>query len=175
MTEKTTIKYFLDNEFAKVPFQASEDAAGYDLFAAEAKTLLPNSCNSIELELKMAIPKDYYGKVLPRSGLLKDHFVTCDARVTDVDYRGKVSVILINHHGDKAYTVRTGDRIAQVVFMKKIDVKFERVSESALLGKTKRGIGGFGSTKKLLHYQSQAKFLLCQIIVMIVMTNFCNV
>ena len=59
--------------------------------------------------------------------------------------------------------------------MKKIDVKFERVSESALLGKTKRGIGGFGSTKKLLHYQSQAKFLLCQIIVMIVMTNFCNV
>ena len=38
------------NEFAKVPFQASEDAAGYDLFVAEAKTLLPRSCNSMELD-----------------------------------------------------------------------------------------------------------------------------
>ena len=153
-----TIKYFLDNEFAKKPFQASEDAAGYDLFAAEAKTLLPNSCNSIELELKMAMPKGYYGKFPPRSGLLKDHFVTCDARVIDADYRGKVSVILINHHGDKAYTVRIGDRIAQVVFMKKIDVKFERVSESALLGKSKRGIGGFGSTKNFSIIRARRNF-----------------
>ena len=73
--------------------------AGYDLFAAEAKTLLPRSCNSIELELKMAIPKGYYGKIFPCSGLLSDHFVTCDAGVIDSGY--SVSVILINHHGDK--------------------------------------------------------------------------
>ena len=73
--------------------------AGYDLFAAEAKTLLPRSCNSIELELKMAIPKGYYGKFFPRSGLLSDHFVTCDAGVIDSGH--SVSVILINHHGDK--------------------------------------------------------------------------
>ena len=59
MSEKLIIKYYANNEFAKVPFQASEDTAGYDLFAAEAKTLLPRSCNSIELELKMAIPKEY--------------------------------------------------------------------------------------------------------------------
>ena len=71
MTEKTTIKYFLDNEFAKVPFQASEDAAGYDLFAAEAKTLLPNSCNSIELELKMAIPKVIMERFFLVRGFLK--------------------------------------------------------------------------------------------------------
>ena len=43
----------------KQPFQASEDAAGQDLFAAEAKTLLPHLCNSIELELKMAITRGY--------------------------------------------------------------------------------------------------------------------
>ena len=43
----------------------------------------------------------------PRSGLLRDHFVTCNAGVIDADYRGSVSVILINHHGDKHYTVRT--------------------------------------------------------------------
>ena len=117
-----------------------------DLFAVESKRLLPRSCNSIDVELKMAIPKGYYGKLFPCSGLLTDHFVTCDAGVFDVDYRGSVLIVLINHHGDKHYTARTGDRIAQVVIMKKIDVKFERVPESALLGKAKRGIGGFGST-----------------------------
>ena len=92
MSEKLTIKYYPNNEFIKVPFQASEDA-GYDLFAAEAKILLPNSCNSIELELKMVIPKGYYGKMFPRSGLLRDHLVTCDAGVVDTNYRDSVSVI----------------------------------------------------------------------------------
>ena len=67
-------------------------------------------------------------------------------RVIDANYRSSVSVILINHHGDKHYTVWTGDRIAEVVIMKKFDVKFEKVSESGLLGKTKCGIGGFCST-----------------------------
>ena len=144
MSEKLTIKYFSNNEFAKVPYQTSEDAVGYDLFAAEVETLLPCSCNSIELELRMAIPKGYYGKVCPRYGLLKEHFITCDSRVIDVDYRGNVSVILINHYGDKYYTVRSGDRIAQLVIMKIFDVKFARVSEAVLLGKTKGGIGSFG-------------------------------
>ena len=55
----------------------------------------------------MAIPKGYYGKIFPRSGLLRDHFVTCNAGAIDADYRGSVSVILINHHGNKHYTVRT--------------------------------------------------------------------
>ena len=50
MSEKSTIKYYPNNEFAKVPFQASQDASDYDLFAAEAKTLLPRSYNSMELE-----------------------------------------------------------------------------------------------------------------------------
>ena len=53
---------------------------------------------------------------------------------------------MINHHPHDVYTVRTGDRIAQVVFMKKSDAVFENVSDPALLGRTKRGSGGFGST-----------------------------
>ena len=146
MTEKFTIKYYPNNEFPKVPFQASEDAAGYDLYAAEAKTILPRLCASINLEFKLVILKGYYSRVFARSGVLRDHSVTCDAVVTDADFRGPVSVILINHHCDKHYTVRTGSRIAQVVFMKHFDVKIERIPESGILGKTKRGTGGFGST-----------------------------
>ena len=44
------------------------------------------------------------------------------------------------------FTVRAGDRIAQIVFMEKLDVKFQRVIDKHLLGLTKRGSEGFGST-----------------------------
>lgn len=50
MSKKLIIKYFLNNEFAKQSFHGSEDAAGYDVLAAESKTLLLQSCNSVELE-----------------------------------------------------------------------------------------------------------------------------
>ena len=56
MNEKLIIKYFPENEFSKEPFQASEDAAGYDMFASGARTLLPKTCVCIPLDLKMAIP-----------------------------------------------------------------------------------------------------------------------
>ena len=53
---------------------------------------------------------------------------------------------MMNHHPEKTFTIRTGDRIAQCVFMKKYSVEFEKVSGMALLGNTKRGADGFGST-----------------------------
>ena len=105
MSKILTIKYFHNNEFAKEPFPASEDAAGYDLFAAETKTLLPQTCNSVELELRMAIPKRYFGKIFPRSGILKNYFIICDAGVVDADYRRSVNVLLNKHHRNKSFTV----------------------------------------------------------------------
>ena len=126
------------------PFQASKDAAGNDLFASEARTILPKTCASILLCLKMAIPKGFYGKIFPASGLLKRHLITCNAGVIDANFRGSVEVF--NNHRHDVYTVRTRDRIAQVAFMKKFDAVFENVSDPALLGRTKRGSGGFGST-----------------------------
>ena len=53
---------------------------------------------------------------------------------------------MMNHHPKKTFTIRTGDRIAQFVSMKKYNVEFEKVSDMALLGNTKRGADGFGST-----------------------------
>ena len=110
MTEKLTAKYFANIDFAKKPVQASEDAAGYDMYAVEAKTLFPHSCSGLTIELTMAIPKGYYGKIFPRSGLLRDHFIVCDSGVVDADYRGTVILLLINR-SSKHYTIRVGDRI----------------------------------------------------------------
>ena len=132
--------------FQKKPYQASEEAAGYDLFASGAMTLLPNSRRCVKIDLKLAIPEGFTGKIFPRSCLLRDHFVNCDGGFIDANYRRIVEIIIVNHHPDKIYSIRTGDRICQIVFMRKFNVKFEEVSEPALLGRTKRGSDGFGST-----------------------------
>ena len=145
MSKQIVVKYFQESEFAKEPCQATEGSAGYDLYAAETKTFLPNSADTVSIELRWAIPSGFFGKIFPRSSILKDHLVTVDAGVIDSDFRGIVEALLVNH-SKKTYTVRTGDRIAQVVFIEKFDVNFQKVTKKSLLGITKRGSGSFGST-----------------------------
>ena len=136
MSKYITVYYYAENEFAKEPYQATEDSAWY----------LPKSVDTLSLELRWAIPTGFYGKLLPRSGILKEHFVSIDAGVIDAHFRGIIQFLMLNHHPEKTFTVCTGDRIAQVAFMEKFNASFHRLSEKHLLGKTKRGNDGFGST-----------------------------
>ena len=78
-----------------------------------------------------------------------EHFVTIDAGVTDADFRGVVQALVVNHHPDKSFTVRTEDRIAEVVFMKKFHANFVKVFDESLLGMVGFGSAGFGVIKKL--------------------------
>ena len=119
MSKYITVKYFAESEYAKEPYQAIEGAAGYDLFAAEAKTFLPKLTDTISLDLRWAIPSGFYGKVFPRAGVLKEHFVTINAGVIDSDFRGIIQVLLVNDHHEKTFTVSAENRIAQVAFMEK--------------------------------------------------------
>ena len=66
--------------------------------------------------MQMAIPEGFFGKLFSRPGLLKHHFITCEAGMIDSDYRGIDSIVLINH--SNLYTVKSGDKIAQIIFMK---------------------------------------------------------
>ena len=75
--------------------------------------------------------------------------ITCDSGVVDADYRGTVVFLLINRSSEH-YTIPVSDRIGQMVFMKKVDVNFEKVAEPDLLRKTNLDMGGFGSTGKSL-------------------------
>lgn len=71
--------------------------------------------------------------------------ITVEGGVIDSRYRGIVKVLLFNH-SDEVFSVKTGDRIAQVVFMEKFDINFEMVECPEMLDKSVRGEGGFGST-----------------------------
>ena len=78
----------------------------------------------------------------PRSGLAWKNHIDVGAGVVDADYRGNVGVILFNH-GEADFTVKQGDRVAQLILQK---VDMARVVEASELPDTQRGEGGFGST-----------------------------
>ncbi len=94
--------------------------------------------------LALALPAGTEGQVRPRSGLAAKHGVTVlNAPGTiDSDYRGELSVLLINH-GDAPFTVSRGMRIAQLVIANTLRVDLREVKN---LDETARGSGGFGST-----------------------------
>ena len=92
----------------------------------------------------MAIPKGFFGKIFSRSGLFLNHEITAEAGVIDSGFSGIVQVLLFNH-SDKTFYAKKGDRIAQIVFLEKFNVKFEMVQSVDLLPKSERNENGFGS------------------------------
>jgi dUTP pyrophosphatase len=118
--------------------------AGADLVASEDHTIAPGERVVVGTGLKMAIPDGYAGFVLPRSGLATRSGITVANApgLVDSGYRGELRVGLINH-SDEAFTIKPGDRIAQLVIMAVEAVEYVEVGT---LGETSRGSGGFGST-----------------------------
>ncbi|MBU0687365.1 MAG: dUTP diphosphatase [Candidatus Margulisbacteria bacterium] len=129
-----------------LPQYMTEHAAGMDLFAAvyEDTTIPKKSHKLIPTGISIAIPEGYEAQVRPRSGLaLKKGISVLNTPGTiDADYRGEVGVILVNH-GNEDFTVKRGDRIAQMIINEIVKIKFEEVSE---LPESKRSSGGFGHT-----------------------------
>lgn len=144
MTQTMLVK-LLSTE-AVVPAYQSEDAAGLDLVANNDAdlTLQPFQYLTVPTGIAIQLPKGSEGQVRPRSGLAAKHGITVlNAPGTiDADYTGQVSVILINL-SDKPYTIRKGDRIAQLVVAPVIQVQ---VAKAEVLYDTVRGDAGFGST-----------------------------
>ena len=131
-----------------LPAYESAQAAGMDLRAAvpedEPLVLRPGSRFPVPTGLAFALPPGFEGQVRPRSGLAFKSGVTClnTPGTVDADYRGEVKVILINH-GEEDFTIRRGDRIAQLVIAPVVQAAWIEV---ASLDETVRGAGGFGST-----------------------------
>ena len=142
------IKRLRPNSDLPLPSYKTEFAAGMDLRAAvpehEPFVLKPGSRHAVPTGLACALPVGFEGQVRPRSGLALKAGVTClnTPGTIDADYRGEVKVILINL-GEEDFTIRRGDRIAQLVIAPVIQAGWREV---ASLDETARGAGGFGST-----------------------------
>ncbi len=147
--EKSVEVCWLDPEKAgglTLPDYASEYAAGMDIVAAveEPVSLEPGDIQLLPTNISMAIPHGYEIQVRPRSGLAIKHGITIvnSPGTIDSDYRGEIRIGIINL-GRKKYTVRRGDRIAQLILAPVVRASFELVGD---LDTTQRGTGGFGHT-----------------------------
>jgi len=127
---------------AALPEYGSADAAGADLRASEALLIAPGGRAAVPTGLRLAIPRGHVGLVWPRSGLAVRHGIDTLAGVIDSDYRGEVKVVLVNH-GEEAFPVAAGDRVAQLLVQRVERAAFRAARE---VGDTDRGSGGFGST-----------------------------
>lgn len=135
------------NDAAKLPYRATAGSAGADLFACigEDITIAAGERKLIPTGIAIELPDSGFGAfVFPRSSVSSKFGVSLAncVGVIDSDYRGEIKVPLINH-SDVPYTVRNGDRIAQMVIM---PVILPEYTESSDLSDTERGEGGFGST-----------------------------
>ena len=130
----------------ELPHYATSQSAGIDLRAnlEEPILLKPLQRTLVKTGLFMELPIGYEAQVRPRSGLAFKKGITVlnSPGTIDADYRGEISVILVNL-SDEEFVIEDGERVAQMVIAKHEQADWEVVVE---LVETKRGAGGFGST-----------------------------
>lgn len=146
MTENVKIYLELCHPDARMPQYAKEGDAGMDICAVEEQLIAPNSTVIIKTGLKAAIPEGYEIQIRPRSGLsLKTALRVPNSPGTiDAGYRDEIGIILYNTSHTQEYTVKKGDRVAQMVLQRVPRIEWELVDDVTEIG-TNRG-GGFGSS-----------------------------
>jgi dUTP pyrophosphatase len=129
-----------------LPRYMTPEAAGMDICAAVGQdTLLEKGqITLLPTGFALALPPGYEAQIRPRSGLAVKHGIGMinSPGTIDADYRGEVLIAVINL-GPAAYTVRRGDRIAQMVIQRVHQARLEEVDR---LEATDRSTGGFGHT-----------------------------
>lgn len=142
------VKVKVLNDLAHLPTRGSEDAAGYDLYAATSYTIAiePHTTVKIGTGLAFELPKGTFAGIYARSGLATKKGLrpaNC-VGICDSDYRGEYIVALHNDSNETQY-VEPKERIAQMILQPYIPMYF---TEFENLTETQRGEGGFGSTGK---------------------------
>ena len=162
--EKLIISYLERNEilvqlnhFSKevsIPKKMYLNSAGYDLYANETVKVLAGSRSLFSLNLRMVIPKGYFGRISPRSGFALNHGIIAFSGTVDSGYTGIIYVLLFSAND---FLVEKGNRIAQIISQKCEEVSFVEVETVDIFSETDfehlkkkksilRGVSCFGSS-----------------------------
>lgn len=128
---------------AVIPTRGTSGAAGYDLYSTDGFIIMPGHRVVIPTGLAIQLPSGTYGRIAPRSGLAVKHGVDVLAGVVDPDYTGELKVVLVNTDLRRAFMIRPGYRIAQLILE---NYTVAEVEETPYVEQTERGEEGFGST-----------------------------
>jgi dUTP pyrophosphatase len=128
-----------------IPQYAQAGDAGADVHSRIDIAIAPGERALVPTGISIALPDGYAAFAHPRSGLAIKHGVgMVNAPGTiDAGFRGELQIILINHDLRETFTIKRGDRIAQLVIQKVERADFIEVEE---LPGSDRGTDGFGST-----------------------------
>lgn len=141
------VRFIRLKDSATLPARQSQHAAGYDVHACldDGLTILRGQITPVPTGLAVEIPPGYHISIRARSGMAVKHGLTPvnTPGTIDADYRGEIFVPLINL-GQSDYTIKHGDRIAQLLLEKTYDIEWVE----GKLSETQRGEGKFGSTGK---------------------------
>jgi len=142
-----TIEFVKMHPDAKPPFKKHEEDAGYDLYADFSKEqieqydLKPNEQKKIKTGISISLNDYSVGLIHDRSSMASKEIIVTGG-VIDQPYRGEICILMKNLSND-TYTVKQGDRIAQILIQPIVRVEFVEVKE---LNKTARGTTGFGGS-----------------------------
>jgi len=132
---------------AQTPSRGTIGSAGYDLYSIEEYDFDPSTRLLIKTGIALKIPEGYYGRIAPRSSMAWKKHTDILAGVIDSDYRGEIGVCLSNLSPINGFTIKRGDRIAQLIITKIETPELIEVSNEDFHSvETERGAGGFGST-----------------------------
>ena len=112
------------------------------MYPTERKTFVSHRRQLIKTDLCLEIPKDYYGRVVGRSGLANFKGIFAFNGTVNSEYRGKVCVILFTL-SSFTYVVEIGNRVGQFIVEKRNDIKFVEYNS---LPDSDQSNNGFGST-----------------------------
>ncbi|OGH96417.1 MAG: deoxyuridine 5'-triphosphate nucleotidohydrolase [Candidatus Melainabacteria bacterium GWA2_34_9] len=146
--EKIKLKIHRLENNIKMPFYATEGAAGMDLTAGISAPIefKPFERKLVPTGIIIELPSGYEAQIRPRSGLSIKFGMTlinCVGTI-DEDYRGEVCVPMINL-SNETYIIQPCERIAQMIIAQ---VQKAEIIEVEELTTTARSSGGFGSTGK---------------------------
>lgn len=127
-----------------ITMPAIDGDAGYDIYASEDKTIDAHQAASIHTGIHLEIPCGYWMEIMPKSGLATKHNIAVHNGVIDNGYRGEI-IIHVYNHGDKPYSFKKNEKVAQGIIRKLHVFELEEVDE---LNESTRGNAGFGSTGK---------------------------
>jgi dUTP pyrophosphatase len=135
-----------DTEDLPLPKYMSQGSSGMDLYAdIDGEVIIkPQEVKLISAGIYIDLPLGYEAQIRPRSGLALKHGITVlnTPGTIDSDYRGLIQIILLNA-GHDPFSIKRGDRIAQMVIKEVVQAEIEEVD---VLNATSRGEGGFGHT-----------------------------
>jgi len=146
-------KFFKD---VALPEYMMKSDVGLDLKANESVSLRPMEQKPVRTGIAIKIPEGCVGLIRDRAGIVSKMNVHTAAGTFDPDYRGEVSVVLVNF-SDETIEIEKGMRIAQLVVMPVVKVKVEEVSKLPLTERYDKGFGSTGMKEKLQEFKKLDK------------------